>query len=452
MVSFLLDSRPDKKGDHPIRLYVRSCDGYRFQSTIGYGIAPEKWDSKQQRVQPGTEASPTVNGKGILYSEINDRIDRISTAFDALTSKPGAATKAALASLLDRITSKEVTKERFRSKTTTVKNEGTESKELAIIKRFLSTCYDFSSKDRRKGYVNVYRPRWHKRQVRFWFNPPLGRNKVSKPTTNGAVYLKQDGTIFVEQSPGLMKPSYYTGKIYNLNDCLGPSLANFAASVESFWFEERCFKRDDYSPEDIVSSFVIPDGVPAIASHTFDGCTELKAVSIPESVTEIGDSAFEGCIGLTEICLPESVTSIGSRAFYGCAGLKRVYLPNANIIGVSSFSNCVGLTEFRIPDTVTKIGSFAFMGCSRLKVINLPKSMTEIEAGVFEGCTELTEISIPDSVTSIGYDAFKGCAGLTKIRIPDSMTRIGTGAFEGCTGLKEINIPDSVKNALAKKM
>ena len=75
------------------------------------------------------------------------------------------------------------------------------------------------------------------------------------------------------------------------------------------------------------SQVVIPEGVTAIGSDAFKGCTSLASVTIPDSVTEIGDWAFHCCTSLASVTIPGSVTKIGSLAFLFCKSLVSVNIP-----------------------------------------------------------------------------------------------------------------------------
>ena len=80
--------------------------------------------------------------------------------------------------------------------------------------------------------------------------------------------------------------------------------------------------------------FVIPSGVTAIGTSSFQGCISLTSVTIPDSVTSIGNQAFSGCTALTSMTIPDSVISIGERAFSGCTALTSMtFEGNAPTLG-----------------------------------------------------------------------------------------------------------------------
>ena len=105
MTGFYLDKRTDKRGDCPIRVSARAAGG-RLLTSIGYSIAPGKWDNASQQVKPGTEKNPVTNAKGIPAATINARIAAIKAAFARLEATPGAATIEAFQAELDALTGK----------------------------------------------------------------------------------------------------------------------------------------------------------------------------------------------------------------------------------------------------------------------------------------------------------------------------------------------------------
>lgn len=74
-VRFYLDNRPNKSGDHPIRVGI-SLNNDRLLTSTGFSIAPEKWDIDNQRVKQGCS-----NAKKETYTVINKRLNDIVGVF-----------------------------------------------------------------------------------------------------------------------------------------------------------------------------------------------------------------------------------------------------------------------------------------------------------------------------------------------------------------------------------
>lgn len=72
---FYLDPRPDKSGEHPIRVSV-SIRGTRLISTAGYNIGRDKWNEDTQRVKKGYS-----NEKKVSWNVINARLKSIDSHF-----------------------------------------------------------------------------------------------------------------------------------------------------------------------------------------------------------------------------------------------------------------------------------------------------------------------------------------------------------------------------------
>ena len=216
-----------------------------------------------------------------------------------------------------------------------------------------------------------------------------------------------------------------------------------------------------------VESVVIKDGVTAIGSSAFEGCS-LRNLEMADSVTSIGMAAFYGCYSLESIDLSQSLTEIEAVAFGECGALTGIVIPDGvTTIGMKAFSGCWELVNATIPDTVTSIGREAFAGCQKLTAIaipsgvtaikdstfrdcralasvDLPDTVTSIEASAFAGCDRLTGVVIPDGVAAIRSSTFSGCAALTSVTIPDTVTSIENNAFYGCSGLTEVTVPEAV--------
>lgn len=73
--NFYLDTRPNKKGDHPIIVSI-VIKGERLLTTTGCSISPDKWNKPRQRVEQGFS-----NANGITYNVINNKLSEIESHF-----------------------------------------------------------------------------------------------------------------------------------------------------------------------------------------------------------------------------------------------------------------------------------------------------------------------------------------------------------------------------------
>jgi len=241
-----------------------------------------------------------------------------------------------------------------------------------------------------------------------------------------------------------------------------------------------------YINNELATSITIPNGVTAIPSYAFSGCTWLTSVTIGKGVTSIDKGAFLECRNLqdiyiteigawcnisgldnlmeygsskknlyinnelvTSIIIPDGVTAIPSYAFYKCSSLTSVTIPNSvTSIGNYAFYNCTGLTSITIPDSVTSIGRSAFSGCTELKSVTIGKRVTSIGDYAFYNCTGLTTVNwnatACTSAGSYNNPIFIDCSNLATVNIGDNVKIIPSYAFEGCRGLTSITIPNSV--------
>ena len=202
----------------------------------------------------------------------------------------------------------------------------------------------------------------------------------------------------------------------------------------------------------LTGDLVMPEGLKAVFSYAFEGCTGLSGLTLNDSLSIIGSYAFSGCSGIRgTVTLPENV-SVGNSAFEWCEGIETLVLPH-NIVFTSNggshgyvFQGCTSLTELDIPEGWTATGQSNFAMCSNLQSIHLPESLTTIDWSSFSECTNLSEINIPEGVTEIGNSAFSRCSSLTHIELPTILRTLGGLAFADCTSLSgELVVPDLVQ-------
>ena len=202
----------------------------------------------------------------------------------------------------------------------------------------------------------------------------------------------------------------------------------------------------------LTGDLVMPEGLKAVFSYAFEGCTGLTGLTLNDSLAIIGPYAFSGCNGIRgTVTFPENI-SIGHDAFEWCEGIEALVLPhnmdftyNSSLRGYV-FVGCTGLTELDIPEGWTRIEQSNFAMCSNLQTVHLPESLTAIDGSSFSECVSLSEINIPDGVTEIGNSAFSRCSSLTHIELPAGLRTLGGLAFADCISLfGELVIPDMVQ-------
>lgn len=214
---------------------------------------------------------------------------------------------------------------------------------------------------------------------------------------------------------------------------------------------------------DKILRIVIEDGVTAVGSSAFWGCSALSVslpgsvstignsafrassligVTVPGSVSTIGDSAFRECKNLTSTLLSEGVTEIDGNAFQGCIELSAIEFPaSVKAVGAGAFANCVKLERavFSLSSNEVSLGENLFTQCWELAEVVLPQKMNDIGTGMFQKCYyALSSLTIPQGVTEIRGSAFASCSSLAWLAIPDSVTNIGSAALSDCASLKDI--------------
>ena len=199
-----------------------------------------------------------------------------------------------------------------------------------------------------------------------------------------------------------------------------------------------------------------------IASHAFDGCTNLSSVMLPNNIIIIGNYAFRGCSSLVSVTLSDQLVRIMNNAFVNCSALSHIDIPSTVTYIGSSFGGCSSLSSIVIPASVNTIVVGAFNNCYSLQSIVVEPENTVYDSR--NACnaiikTETNELvigcdntEIPDDVVTIGANAFYGRSQMTTIVLPASVTSIGSTAFMGCGGVMEMHVnattPPSLGNGV----
>lgn len=116
-----------------------------------------------------------------------------------------------------------------------------------------------------------------------------------------------------------------------------------------------------------VAQIVVEEGITALGSNIFNGCTNATTISLPSTLDRFEHQSCYNCASLTAISIPESVTSISISAFSSCSSLTSIVIPdNVTKLDMMAFAYCSSLTSIVIGSGVTHIGSQAFINCSKL--------------------------------------------------------------------------------------
>lgn len=168
---------------------------------------------------------------------------------------------------------------------------------------------------------------------------------------------------------------------------------------------------------------------------------EVEYKGMVYKVTGIGAKACQKRAGLTQVELHDGITAVESYAFAGCTALTKANIPGSVLSCKSSiFDGCSALTDVTLGEGTETLGAYMFGDCTALEHINLPESITTIGKFAFYNCAKLTDVKLPSGLTGISESMFSICASLTEIYIPASVMSIGSYAFAACDNLRAIHV------------
>ena len=262
-------------------------------------------------------------------------------------------------------------------------------------------------------------------------------------------------------------------------------------TIDFGWFESSF---NLYLNGELVTDFVIPDGVTTIKPGTCFGC--FDTVTIPASVYDIGRNNFGNCAVYVDednayyssvdgvlfdkdktilyhcpfgrYVIPDGVTTIREGAFktnwYWGHELSFVAIPNTvTYIGESAFYDGYNLTIYYagseqewaenvyVDDYNYGLSDATWIyGGGEASSVGLQYTISGGAVTITGYTEELpANLVIPSTiegypVTAIDKWAFANCENLTMLTIPDSVTTIGYGAFYWCENLAIATIGDGV--------
>ncbi len=156
----------------------------------------------------------------------------------------------------------------------------------------------------------------------------------------------------------------------------------------------------------------------------------IQKIVVEEGVTALSTSAFYGCSNVTEVTLPVGLTEISAGIFSECTGLRKINIPNTvTAIRTEAFTMCESLTALELPECLNAIGDFAFGGCTNLLELSFPDKV--IRVGISAVSDTAWYKAQPDGVVYVGKTACGAKGAAADVRILKSDTEsVGSSSFK----------------------
>ncbi len=199
-----------------------------------------------------------------------------------------------------------------------------------------------------------------------------------------------------------------------------------------------------YDSRELIQKIIVEEGVTALGTQLFTGCTNLTSVVLAEGLSTIGGNVFAKDSKLATVTLPESLTSIGKYAFASTA-LETIYYAgtaemwenvaigeknepiNSSIIVYQvgeAIEETMVVAEGVSGDTVNWVfysdGLLVLSGEGATPSYNSSKPAPWVD---YRG--QITKIVVEEGITSVGNQAFAQCTVVEEIVFADSVETIG---------------------------
>ena len=148
----------------------------------------------------------------------------------------------------------------------------------------------------------------------------------------------------------------------------------------------------------------LPEKTTALGAYTFDGCSNLKAITLGRRIVSIGHNAFANTPALQTVAFEGTLSGWCSIAFDGSAA-NPINGAEALIIGGQTVTDLTGLV-------VPTISAYAFFGYKGLVAAAIPSGVERIGAYAFATCPALAQLTVPASIVRIDAFAFENCVAL----------------------------------------
>lgn len=229
-------------------------------------------------------------------------------------------------------------------------------------------------------------------------------------------------------------------------NCLGNKFSG-VTNIEEIYFSKgtgeglslgswQSSQRPWYQSREKLTKVTLERGITSIGGYMFHGCGNItntweELVNNREELINIGEAAFAGCSGIKgELVIPNGISALNSYTFNGCTGIERLVIPeNVTQLGDNVFLNCTGIKYLKIPIS-TNYWNNKFSGVTNIEEIYFSKgtgvglSLANWQASgalCYQSREKLTKVTLENGITSIGDYTFYGCSNISEVYYTGSL-------------------------------